>query len=291
MNEMKLFSGIAAFGVALVTVLTLVFGGIYSIDQGERGVILRGGTVVGVADPGYNLKLPLVDDVVTISIQTNSRLYESLPAYSRDQQAADLAVSVTYAFPADAVTDIYAQFGSESNVLSRLVDRQVNEAVRAVFGQYNAVDAVQHRERLATDIRAAIIAAIQGPILISGVQLENIDFSHAYEQSIEQRMLAEVEVQRVRQNADRTRVEAEIRVIQAEADAAARLAQATAEAQATRLAGEAEADAIRARGDALRANPELIQLVASERWDGRLPTSMIPGGAVPFLNLTPGAIQ
>ena len=117
------------------------------------------------------------------------------------------------------------------------------------------------------------------------MQIENIDFSDAYENSIEQRMLAEVEVQKVRQNAEREKVTAEITVIQAQAEADAQLARATAEAEATRIRGEAEADAIKAKGAALRDNPALIDLVQAERWNGTLPTTMVPGTTVPFLNM------
>ena len=143
-----------------------------------------------------------------------------------------------------------------------------------MFGQFNAVAAVQERTRLDAEVEQAIVSAIAGPLIIESVQVENIDFSDAYEQSIEQRMLAEVEVQRLQQNAERERVQAEIVVIQAEAAA-----------QQVRLAGQAEADAISARGDALRDNPQLIALVAAERWNGILPTTMLPGAAVPFVSV------
>jgi len=51
------------------------------------------------------------------------------------------------------------------------------------------------------------------------------------------------------------------------------------------LAQRAEADAIRAKGAALRDNPTLIALTSAERWNGILPTTMVPGGAVPFVNV------
>ena len=98
-------------------------------------------------------------------------------------------------------------------------------------------------------------------------------------------MEAEVEVQRIQQNAEREKVTAEITVIKAQAEANAQLARATAEAEATRIRGQAEADAIRARGAALRDNPSLIDLVQAERWDGKLPTTMVPDSAVPFVNV------
>ena len=54
-----------------------------------------------------------------------------------------------------------------------------------------------------------------------------------------------------------------------------------------RLRGEAEGAAIRARADALRANADLVQLQAVEKWDGKLPTTMVPSTALPFINLQP----
>jgi regulator of protease activity HflC (stomatin/prohibitin superfamily) len=115
--------------------------------------------------------------------------------------------------------------------------------------------------------------------------VEDVDFSDAYEKSIEQRMLAEVEVERLRQNAQREKVQGEIVVTQARAQADAVKARAEAEAEAIRLRGDAEAGAIRARGDALRANADLVALTAAEKWNGQLPTTMVPGGALPFVQV------
>ncbi|MDY8015799.1 prohibitin family protein, partial [Escherichia coli] len=46
----------------------------------------------------------------------------------------------------------------------------------------------------------------------------------------------------------------------------------------------AEAEAIRLRGEALRENPGLVALTTAERWDGKLPDTMIPGSTVPFIS-------
>jgi regulator of protease activity HflC (stomatin/prohibitin superfamily) len=275
--------GIAAL-VGIVA-LTVIGGSWYTVDEGYRGVALRNGAVIGTAEPGLGFKMPIIDSVVDISIQSQAQMYENVMVYSRDQQTAGLALSVNYRFSADQVETIYREYGGESGVISRLLDRQVLEEVKNVFGKFNAVTAIQERERLAAEVQMAIQKAVIGPIIVESVQVENIDFSDAYENSIEQRMLAEVEVQRVQQNAEREKVQAEIKVIQAQADADARVAQATAEAEAITLTGNAEASAIRARGDALRDNPALIDLVQAERWNGALPTTMIPGQTVPFMNV------
>jgi len=148
--------------------------------------------------------------------------------------------------------------------------------VKTIFGQYDAVRAIQERAGLNIDIADAVTSAITGPIQIISVQVENIDFSEAYEQSVEQRMLAQVEIQRREQNLRTTEVEAQIARTRAEG-----------EANAIRLRGEAEGAAIRARAEALRMNADLVQLQAVEKWDGKLPTTMVPSTALPFINLQP----
>ena len=265
--------------------LTVLGGSWYTVDQGERGVILRNGAITGTADPGLGFKMPIIDKVVDIDVRTRANLYENVMAYSRDQQTAGLNVSVNYRVPADQVLNVYENYGSVDALRSRILDRKVFDEVKNVFGQFNAVTAIQERARLVAEVQMAIQNAVRGPIIIESVQIENIDFSDAYENSIEQRMLAEVEVQKIQQNAEREKVQAEIKVIQAQADADARVAQAKAEAEAITLKGNAEAGAINARGQALRDNPTLIDLVSAERWNGVLPTTMVPGSAVPFVNV------
>lgn len=284
MSTGTVFAGV---GIAFAGILglTILGGSWYTVYSGFRGVQITNGAVTGTADPGLGFKMPIVSKVVDISIQSQTRIYETVAAYSKDQQTAVMTLSVNYRFPADQVEQIYTNFGGEEGVLSRLLDRQVLDEVKNVFGKFNAVTAIQDRDRLVNEVQNAIQKSVIGPIIIESVQIENIDFSDAYENSIEQRMLAEVEVQKVKQNAEREKVQAEIAVIQAQAQADAQVAQAKASAEATRLQGDAEADAIRAKGGALRDNPQLVDLIQAEKWNGTLPTHMVPDATVPFLNI------
>ncbi|GLU26657.1 prohibitin family protein [Brucella sp. NBRC 12950] len=281
---MRILAAIFGFFAFIIT-LTVVFGSWYTIDQGERGVLLRNGALVGTAQPGLGFKTPWIEEVVKVSVQSRAQLYKEVPAYSKDQQSAVLSLSVNYRIPADKVTEVYSVYGGEDGLLSRLVDRRVNEDLKTVFGQFTAVAAIQDRSRLNLEVASAIQSSVKGPVIIDSVQIENIDFSDAYEASIEQRMLAEVEVQKLRQNAEREKVQAEITVTQAKANADAVRAKANAEAEAIRIKGDAEATSIKARGDALRENPGLVALTQAEKWNGQLPTTMLPGGSVPMLQL------
>jgi regulator of protease activity HflC (stomatin/prohibitin superfamily) len=212
-----------------------------------------------------------------ITVQNQTKRYSNLEAYSRDQQPADLTVSVTYVV--SNPSEVYSQYRDLEGAVMRLIDPRLTAGIKTIFGQYDAVRAIQERAALNNDFDAAVTSAINGgPINIISVQIENIDFSDAYEQSVEQRMLAQVEIQKREQNLRTTEVEAQIAKTKAEG-----------EAEAIRLRGEAEASAIRARADALRANADLVQLQAVEKWDGKLPTTMVPSSAMPFINVQPSA--
>lgn len=280
----RIFGAIVGFFIFLAGI-SIVFGSWYTIDEGERGVLTRNGAVVGVATPGLGFKMPFMDGVEKITVRTEIINFDKLGAYSRDQQSAEMRISVNFRILPDAVKEVYSNYGSAEGIAARLIQPRINEELKTVFGQFTAVSAIQEREKLNTLVREAIAGSVGGPIVIEGVQIENIDFSNAYEESIEQRMLAEVEVQKLRQNAEREKVQAEITVTQAKAKADAVRAAANAEAEAIRIKGDAEAAAIKSRGAALRDNPGLVDLTAVEKWKGDLPSTMVPGSALPFIGI------
>jgi regulator of protease activity HflC (stomatin/prohibitin superfamily) len=290
--------GIIGAIVALVVAVIIAAGSWYTVDQTERGVLLRYGAVVGTAQPGLGFKVPLMDTVEKVSVKTTTFTWDKMNSYSYDQQPADLKISVTLRAAPEKVSDLYAKFGLLQTAVNQVVSPVVNQQVKVVFGRYTAVKAIQERGQLNSAIKDAITATLKDDpmIIIESVQLENIEFSQTYLHSIEQRMLAEVEVQKLQQNAEREKVQAQITVTQATAKANAVRAEAQANAEATRLNGEAkasniritgdaEAAAIEARAKALGTNPNLVTLVQAERWNGVLPTTMVPGSAVPFVSI------
>ena len=267
-GSLQHIASLVLIGIVVVFAITVLSSSWYTVDQGERGVVLRNGAVIGEAEPGLGFKIPLIDTVEHIAIQSLNSRYSDVKTYSRDQQPATLRVSITYHVTNARV--VYSDYQSIQGMIDRLVSPQVYTWSENVFGQFNAASAVQDRAQLNNELAIALRKVIHGPLMIESVQIENIDFSGKYEQAVEARM------------------EATVRQQQAEAEAASTRTRADAAAYAVKAQGEAEASAIRNRGDALRDNPGLPALVTAEKWDGHLPTTMPPGGTVPFLNVHPG---
>lgn len=270
----------ASAGVAAIVGVSTILGCFYTVDQGERAVVLTNGAISSVSGPGLHFKLPFIQGVDAISVQVQKIGFEKteasgdqrMSAYTKDQQPATIALSVNY-----HVTDpveVYSQFGNSETMEARIIDPRANEQVKNVFGQFNAVEAIQDRAKLNAEITDAIRAAVKGPVVVDNVQIEDVEFSPQYEKAVENRM------------------EAQVRQQQAEAQKSQRMTNADAakyekEANADAIAyeGKQEAAAIQAKNDALKNSPDIVAYTAAQKWDGHLPATMVPGSAVPFIKV------
>ncbi|MDE2385776.1 MAG: prohibitin family protein [Alphaproteobacteria bacterium] len=274
----------------------------YTIDQGDRGVLLTNGALSSVVEPGLHFKLPFLQRVEKISLRQqvlkwgceyqNCGNLPAMQSYSRDQQPADMRVTVNFHVPESSVADVYTNYGTIESLADRVIARKAPQEIKTVFGQYDAVSVIQNRAKFNKDVSDAISKVTDGPVMIDSVQVENINFSQAYEQAVEARMTAQVEVQKQEQNLQQEKIKADIAVTQAKGRADSVKAEADASAYKTKIEGEATAEAIKARAAALANNPLLVDLTRAEKWNGQLPTSMIPGSTVPFMDVgTPAQKQ
>lgn len=277
---------VAGFGgaaVAIIVFLMLAWSSYYTVDQGERAVVLHYGAVYAESEPGLHFKVPFMTSVQEISVQQQKDAFEKtsgsdgrLAVYTKDQQPIWVSISVIY--HVTDVSNVYAHYGTIDKLQANLIDPQIPQQVKNVFGQFTAISAVQDRTLLDQQVQNAIRSVIRGPIRIDSIQLVDITFSDTYEAAVEARMQAIV----AQQQAEAAKAK---RIIDADAAAYEVRAAADARAHQTEVQGNAEAGAIKARGDALKENPEMPELVAAEKWDGKLPETMPPNGAVPFLNI------
>lgn len=285
-NRIRKYISLAALGAVSLVGFSVFFGSWYTVDEGERAVILTNGSFSEIAGPGLNFKTPWIQSARFFSVRNEAMSFEKMGAYSFDQQIAELRVSVNYQISPDQVENVYRAYGTLQGAVDRIIQPKVYEQVKNVFGQYTAQRAIQERGKLNADILTALQKAVSGTgIQITAIQVENIDFSDAYEAAVEAAARAKADIERSKSELLRVEQEAQQKVKQAAAEAEAKKLQADADAYATAAAGKATAEAIRERGSALRDNPQLVDLVAAERWNGVLPSSMIPGGTVPFISL------
>ena len=151
--------------IVLVGVLAALTGSWYTIDQGDRGVLLTNGALSSVVDPGLHFKLPWFQHVEKVSLRqqvlkwgcetgTDCDGLPAMQAYSRDQQPADMRVTVNFHVPAAEVGNVYTNYGSIAALADRVIARKAPQEIKTVFGQYDAVS-------LSTDARQRIKSALE----------------------------------------------------------------------------------------------------------------------------------
>lgn len=274
-------------GFCALVLLISAFASSFTTQETERTVVLRNGKFVEVAQPGFHLVMPFITSTRNISVTGESRRWQKLQAYSRDQQPADMAVSVSFSVTPGQVEELYKKYNTVEAMISRVIDRQVPQALENVFGQYTAISAVQDRTKLVADVNKAVKDAMNNePVTISSIQIEGLSFSTAYDKAVEDRMTAQVAVEQSQQELEKAKITSQIQFTNAKAAADSNYAQLLAEANGIKAKGDAEASAIRAKGEALKqAGDTLVAYTYASRWNGVGATTVLPNSSLTGVSL------
>ena len=249
--------------IALLTSMTF-----YVVPEGYRGVILTFGKVSGVAEPGINLKIPILQTIKRFEVRTQK--YESTAqSSSSDLQIVSTTIAVQYFVNPEEVDNLYSQYGE--GYRERIIYPAVQEVVKASTAKYTASELITKRQ----EVKELIVSGMAERMKKVNINLENVDitdfqFSEAFSDAIENKVREEQLALQEKNKLERIKYEAQQNVEQA----------------------KGEAERIRLESQALRNAPELLKkmeiearLRAVEKWDGQLPTTMPPDATVPFINL------
>lgn len=277
-------------GVIVALAAAFLTSAFVIVDSGHVGVVRTLGAVQPDPLPeGFHFKKPLLDQVEIIDIRLRKAESNSSAA-SKDLQVVSTRVAVQYSLNGPVVPLTYQKIGRREVVEATLVNPAIMESVKAVTAQYTAEQLITARAEVKNEIQRAIETFIDatlaqkevvGALSLANVAITDFDFSAEFNRAIEEKVRAEQEALKARNEKLR-------RVTQAEAAAAERTLAADAEAYQIEVASKARAEAIRREAEALKDNPALIQLRIAEKWNGQLP-QVSGGDSIPLLNL--GALQ
>lgn len=250
MTPFKLFSAIGAF-FFLVLLFTIGLGSWGTVSAGHRGIMLRNGAVTGeIKGEGLYFKTPWIDRVIEMSVQTQKEEIAT-DAASKDLQTVTVHIALNLSVETDKVAAIYQNVGITYQ--SVIVDPALKESAKAVISQFTAEELITKREVVREDIAKLLRTKLDpAGIKTAAINITNFDFSKTFNQAIEAKVTAE-------QNA---------------LAAKNKLAQIEFEAQQQVAAANGKAKAITIESQALQSNPQILQLRALEKWDGKMPQYM-----------------
>lgn len=281
---------VAPLAVFAGAALALVTGSFYVVDPTDIAEVRRFGTVITPqpVGPGLHFKLPVIDQVDRIRISIDTLPINNLTVYTVDNQSVGLGLTLTYRVPRSAVFHLLYEVGGSGNVdiHANIIPVVADRALR-VFAKRNTVKISAEREEIANEMKVSVaqrVAELFG-VEVMDLQISTIAYSQTFIASVEAAVKAKNDAIAAENTVNRIRFEGEQAKVKAEAQAIAAVTAAEAEKKVRLLQADADAYAISTRGEALRKNPALVEMTIAEKWDGKLPQQMVPGGAVPLLNL------
>jgi len=271
MNAAKLV-GIAI--IALIVIAVIAAASVQIVDAGHRGVLLHWNAVDTANPPlseGLHFVMPFQDQVVNMEVRT-LKFVKSTSSASKDLQTVSTEVTVNYHPAPESVNTLYQKVGLDYQ--NRIITPAVEEVVKQVTANYNAEELITKRPLVKSDIETEISIRLNAfNIVTEVISITDFQFSSLFSQAIESKVEAEQKAQKAENDLLRIEVEARQREQQALGIAAANIAQANGEAEAIRIINAALAD-----------NPNYLDWLKTQAWDGKLPLVVGEGGT-PFIQI------
>lgn len=230
-------------GVLFALLVFFIPGSFHTVNAGEIAVVKHLGEIREVRTAGTYFdfwiteKYDLYDaKVQTLDIRDN--------AYSKDAQTMDITMTVQYQIDTSKVKEIATTYGS-LDALSTKIRSVSIERAKSVLSERSAMDIIETRATISPKVEERVQDAISANyfVTINTVVLTNIDFSDAFEQTVEQKMIAEQEQLKAQYEAEKAKIEADARAEVARIQANAELEVAKLNAQARIAAAEGDAKA------------------------------------------------
>lgn len=273
---------------AVSFVLLLVVGNmcVATVDAGRVGVLKTFGQVQDKElGEGLHFKAPW-QNVVTM--ETRLRAHHSKAnSASSDLQIVSAEVTIQYSLTSAMAGRIYQKMGSLEQIEVNVLSPAIQESLKSVTARYTAEQLITSRQAVKTEVEKQIDQFIsttlkdkkvEGAVIIANIAITEFNFSGEFNKAIEAKVMAEQEALKAKN--EKTR-----RITEAEAKFQEEKLKADANAYSIEKESIARADAIRREADALRSNPNLIQLRGVDKWNGQLPTYSGGQMPVPFLQV------
>ena len=258
--KIKNFFKWVIFIIIFFTLLGVFFGSFGTIKAWEKWILLRFWAVTGQT---YNdwlyFKIPYIDDMIIMNVRVLKEQVEAASA-SKDLQTVNTVVALNFHLNAEKVWVIYKEVGLDYK--EKLIDPAIQESIKASTAKFTAEELITKREEV-KDMMKELLTKKLTPrfIIVDDVNIVNFNFSESFNRAIEEKVTAEQEALAAKNKLERIKFEAE---------------QAVA-------ASKWKAEASRIEAEALKSNPEILELRALEKWNWVLP--QVTWSNTPFVNI------
>lgn len=186
----------------------------------------------------------------------------STPIFTKDTQKVDVGFAVVFYADPKKVHTLYRDIGDLDKLTEKIIKPVVLGSIKDAIGTVIADELVMQREIVTKKAFDEVRENLSDKnVIVLDLQFTNLDFDDAYENAVEQKVVAI-------QNAQKAKNET-VRIEE--------------EAKQTVKTAQADAEAMRIKSEALSQNKGLVDFEIAKKWDGKLPTYMM-GSSIPLID-------
>lgn len=235
-------------GVAFIILVWLLLASTVAIGTGKIAVMTRFGKVTGQElSEGFHFKSPL-DKANGYDVKVLKEETQAAAA-SKDLQDVKSTLVINYRIEAGKISEIHRTIGVLYKI--KLIDPAVQEVFKSAAAKFDATQLITDRAAVKADAFNELTARLgRYGIIVQDLSITNFSFSPEFTNAIEAKQVAAQEAERAKFNLDKANLDAQAQ-----------------NAQKTSLSAE------------------LLQKIAIEKWDGKMP-DYVGGGSVFNIPLT-----
>lgn len=232
--------------VAALIFLIVPFS-IHTIQPGQVGVVKVWGEAKNVRTPGTYFDFWISNQYQMYDTTVQQEEIKTA-CYSSDAQTMDIDMVVQYQIRSADAIKIANNYGALPNLAQRISAISMDKA-KTVLSEKSAMVIIETRSSISPAIEQSIKEAVSEGYCVDiiAVVITNIDFSDAFEETVEDKMIAEQEQLKAEYEKQKAIIEAEKELEVAKLQAEANIAKAQGEAEATKVRAQAEANALKAK--------------------------------------------
>lgn len=226
---------IVPFAAGLILVLSQC---LYAQDVGEA-VVLRnlGGSLAGyTTKAGFHFKAPwqdatdwdirnrLINFYRDSEYKYDNGSYDGATVTINDSSGtkADCDIQVIYSINPDAVTELYAEYGTQEAYVSSYVSNDVRQTARDCAGTFSTIELLTDKETFAKSVQETLNERWKDSgVVVESVSVQDIRYADSITDAYANAQSAQVEQQAATNKQETARIEGETKVIQAQKEAEA----------------------------------------------------------------------
>ena len=237
-------AGVSVLLIAIVC-LAIIPGSFHTVEAGQIAVVKHLGEARSVRTAGTYFDFWVTEKYEIYDAKVQNMDIKT-QAYSKDAQTMSIAMNVQYKIDESKVIDIANQYGT-IDLLANRIESIATEKAKATLSSYSAMNIIETRSTISPLVEETIKMAVNEEYCVDivAVVLTNIDFSDAFEKTVEDKMIAEQEKLKAEYEKETAIVNAQKELEVAKLEAQAKIEKAKADAEAQIEVARAEAESVK----------------------------------------------